>query len=139
MQHILSLPRLASWCPLCCAHSLHQDWSSKHNAAFSYYAYYIYANLYILNKLRESRGLNTFTFRCGTDVRHTTATLCNHPSHTITTAAVGLSCCQGQQYVACYSCKFHKSDQLVKLHVNAARQAPFAQSNAPVETFIPPA
>jgi hypothetical protein len=41
-----------------------QDWSSKHNAAFSYYAYYIYANLYVLNKLRESRGLNTFTFRC---------------------------------------------------------------------------
>jgi AMP deaminase len=40
-----------------------QDWNSKHNAAYSYYAYYIYANLYTLNKLRESRGLNTFTFR----------------------------------------------------------------------------
>jgi AMP deaminase len=40
-----------------------QDWSSKHNAAFSYYAYHIYANLYTLNKLRESRGLNTFSFR----------------------------------------------------------------------------
>jgi hypothetical protein len=44
-------------------HTHPQDWSSKHNAAFSYYAYYIYANLYMLNKLRESRGLNTFTFR----------------------------------------------------------------------------
>eukprot|EP00878_Enallax_costatus_P016118 GHUV01016904.1.p1 GENE.GHUV01016904.1~~GHUV01016904.1.p1 ORF type:complete len:746 (+),score=242.14 GHUV01016904.1:255-2492(+) len=42
---------------------LPQDWSSKHNGAFSYYAYHIYANLYTLNKLRESRGLNTFTFR----------------------------------------------------------------------------
>lgn len=48
--------------PCLCKH--HQDWSSKHNAAFSYYAYHIYANLFTLNKLRESRGLNTFTFRC---------------------------------------------------------------------------
>lgn len=39
------------------------EWTSKHNAAYSYYAYYIYGNLYILNKLRESRGLNTFSFR----------------------------------------------------------------------------
>lgn len=38
-------------------------WNSKHNAAYAYYAYYTYANLYALNKLRESRGLNTFTFR----------------------------------------------------------------------------
>ncbi|MEW5317860.1 MAG: hypothetical protein WDW38_009124 [Sanguina aurantia] len=40
-----------------------KEWDSKHNCAYSYYAYYIYANLYALNKLRESRGLNTFTFR----------------------------------------------------------------------------
>eukprot|EP00197_Chlamydomonas_leiostraca_P011982 CAMPEP_0202859138 /NCGR_PEP_ID=MMETSP1391-20130828/1384_1 /ASSEMBLY_ACC=CAM_ASM_000867 /TAXON_ID=1034604 /ORGANISM="Chlamydomonas leiostraca, Strain SAG 11-49" /LENGTH=996 /DNA_ID=CAMNT_0049538147 /DNA_START=131 /DNA_END=3121 /DNA_ORIENTATION=+ len=39
------------------------DWNSKHNCAYSYYAYYIYANLYTLNKFRESRGLNTFSFR----------------------------------------------------------------------------
>ncbi|KAI8477343.1 MAG: hypothetical protein J3K34DRAFT_397944 [Monoraphidium minutum] len=39
------------------------EWTSKHNAAYSYYAYFIYANLFMLNKLRESRGLNTFTFR----------------------------------------------------------------------------
>jgi len=39
------------------------DWNSKHNCAYSYYAYYIYANLFSLNKFRESRGLNTFTFR----------------------------------------------------------------------------
>eukprot|EP00798_Chlamydomonas_sp_ICE-L_P025331 gene25331-10987_t len=39
------------------------EWDSKHNCAYSYYAFYIYANLYTLNKFRESRGLNTFTFR----------------------------------------------------------------------------
>lgn len=40
-----------------------QFWNSKHNAAYAYYAYYMYANLYILNKFREARGMNTFTFR----------------------------------------------------------------------------
>ena len=39
------------------------DWTSKHNPAFAYYAYYMYANLYVLNKLREARGLNTFSLR----------------------------------------------------------------------------
>ncbi|KAL4859603.1 AMP deaminase [Chlorella vulgaris] len=39
------------------------EWSSKHNPAYAYYAYYMYANLYTLNKMREARGLNTFTFR----------------------------------------------------------------------------
>jgi len=39
------------------------EWNSKHNCAYSYYAYYVYANLYVLNKFRESRGLNTFSFR----------------------------------------------------------------------------
>ncbi|MEW5306281.1 MAG: hypothetical protein WDW36_008755 [Sanguina aurantia] len=28
-----------------------KEWDSKHNCAYSYYAYYIYANLYALNKL----------------------------------------------------------------------------------------
>ena len=40
-----------------------RDWELKHNPAYSYYAYYIYANLYTLNKLREDRGLNTFAMR----------------------------------------------------------------------------
>ena len=40
------------------------EWSSKHNAAYSYYAYYLAANLRALNELREARGLNTFAFRC---------------------------------------------------------------------------
>ena len=40
-----------------------KDWELKHNPAYSYYCYYIYANLYTLNKLREDRGLNTFAMR----------------------------------------------------------------------------
>ncbi|PSC67241.1 AMP deaminase isoform A [Micractinium conductrix] len=40
-----------------------RDWTSKHNPAYAYYAYYIYANLHVLNKMREARGLNTFSFR----------------------------------------------------------------------------
>jgi len=44
-----------------------EEWDLKHNPAFSYYMYYIYANLYTLNKFREARGFNTFKFRphCG--------------------------------------------------------------------------
>jgi len=38
-------------------------WNLKHNPAYSYYAFYTYANLYTLNKFREARGLNTFAFR----------------------------------------------------------------------------
>ena len=40
-----------------------REWNLKHNPAYSYYAYYVYANLYTLNKLREARGLNTIAFR----------------------------------------------------------------------------
>ncbi|GAB4817976.1 hypothetical protein N2152v2_005022 [Parachlorella kessleri] len=40
-----------------------RDWSSKHNPAYAYYAYYMYANLYVLNKMREARGFSTFTLR----------------------------------------------------------------------------
>lgn len=39
------------------------QWDLKHNPAYNYYCFYIYANLYILNKLREARGLNTFELR----------------------------------------------------------------------------
>ncbi len=28
------------------------EWNSKHNCAYSYYAYYVYANLFVLNKFR---------------------------------------------------------------------------------------
>lgn len=39
------------------------EWNLKHNPAYSYYAYYVYANLFTLNKLREAQGLNTIAFR----------------------------------------------------------------------------
>ena len=40
-----------------------EEWDVSHNPAFAYYAYYVYANLYTLNKLREAKGLNVITFR----------------------------------------------------------------------------
>ncbi|KAK8709155.1 hypothetical protein V6N13_060184 [Hibiscus sabdariffa] len=40
-----------------------EQWTNVFNPAFSYYAYYCYANLYTLNKLRESKGMSTIKFR----------------------------------------------------------------------------
>mmetsp|Transcript_13184 Transcript_13184/g.48068 ORF Transcript_13184/g.48068 Transcript_13184/m.48068 type:complete len:866 (-) Transcript_13184:123-2720(-) len=40
-----------------------KDWDIIHNPPYAYYAYYIYANLYTLNKFRESKGMHTFSFR----------------------------------------------------------------------------
>ncbi|KAL8035646.1 hypothetical protein ABFX02_12G111100 [Erythranthe guttata] len=65
------------------------EWTNAFNPAFSYYAYYCYANLYTLNKLRESKGLPTIRFRphCGEagDVDHLAAgfLLCHNISHGI--------------------------------------------------------
>lgn len=39
------------------------EWNTKHNPAYSYYTYYMYANLYVLNRLREERGYTTFSLR----------------------------------------------------------------------------
>ncbi|XP_022743410.1 AMP deaminase-like isoform X2 [Durio zibethinus] len=39
------------------------QWTNVFNPAFSYYVYYCYANLYNLNKLRESKGMTTIKFR----------------------------------------------------------------------------
>ncbi|ONK62474.1 uncharacterized protein A4U43_C07F4260 [Asparagus officinalis] len=39
------------------------QWTNMFNPAFSYYSYYCYANLYTLNKLRESKGMTTIKFR----------------------------------------------------------------------------
>lgn len=39
------------------------QWTNIFNPAFSYYAYYCYANLHTLNKLRESKGMTTIKFR----------------------------------------------------------------------------
>lgn len=44
-----------------------QDWRVTDNPPYSYWSYYIYANLYVINQLRSAKGLNTFAFRphCG--------------------------------------------------------------------------
>ncbi|XP_022745837.1 AMP deaminase-like isoform X2 [Durio zibethinus] len=39
------------------------QWTNVYNPAYSYYVYYCYANLYTLNKLRESKGMTTIKFR----------------------------------------------------------------------------
>lgn len=60
-----------------------EDWDEEINPPYSYYAYYVYANLMVLNRLRESKGLSTFDFRPHAgeagDVDHLAATfLCAH-------------------------------------------------------------
>jgi len=40
-----------------------KEWDNAHNPAYGYYAYYIWANLFVLNKFRESKGYSTFYFR----------------------------------------------------------------------------
>ena len=53
------------------------QWNGPTNPPYSYWMYYLYANLAALNKLRAERGLNTFEFRphCGEagDVDHLSA------------------------------------------------------------------
>ncbi|XP_075423204.1 AMP deaminase 3 isoform X1 [Ascaphus truei] len=43
------------------------DWIHEQNPPYSYYLYYMYANIMILNNLRKERGMSTFQFRphCG--------------------------------------------------------------------------
>lgn len=43
------------------------EWSWHENPPYSYYLYYTYVNITVLNQLRAERGLNTFNFRphCG--------------------------------------------------------------------------
>jgi len=38
-------------------------WTTEDNPPFILYTYYLYGNLYVLNKLREERGMNTFMWR----------------------------------------------------------------------------
>ncbi|KAM3853421.1 AMP deaminase 3 isoform 1-T1 [Vipera latastei] len=42
-------------------------WISEKNPPYSYYLYYMYANIMVLNNLRKERGMSTFLFRphCG--------------------------------------------------------------------------
>uniref|UniRef100_A0A8C8ZT46 AMP deaminase n=1 Tax=Prolemur simus TaxID=1328070 RepID=A0A8C8ZT46_PROSS len=44
-----------------------QEWTMEKNPSYTYYAYYMYANIMVLNSLRKERGMNTFLFRphCG--------------------------------------------------------------------------
>ncbi|KAG8067809.1 hypothetical protein GUJ93_ZPchr0005g14423 [Zizania palustris] len=66
-----------------------EQWTNVFNPAFSYYAYYCYANLYTLNKLRESKGMTTIKFRPHAgeagDIDHLAATFlfCHNISHGI--------------------------------------------------------
>jgi len=43
------------------------EWVDSENPPYSYYLYYMFANMTVLNHFREERGLNTFVFRphCG--------------------------------------------------------------------------
>lgn len=38
-------------------------WDCGDNPPYSYYAFYIYSNIAVLNQLRESKGMNTFSYR----------------------------------------------------------------------------
>lgn len=66
-----------------------KEWKTTYNPAYVYYAYYVYANLYTLNKFREQRGLNTFDYRPHAgeagDIDHLIATfmLCDNIAHGI--------------------------------------------------------
>ncbi|XDA70334.1 hypothetical protein R6Z07F_000709 [Ovis aries] len=44
-----------------------QEWTMEKNPSYTYYTYYMYANIMVLNSLRKERGMNTFLFRphCG--------------------------------------------------------------------------
>ncbi|CAN6469809.1 unnamed protein product [Victoria cruziana] len=65
------------------------QWTNIFNPAFSYYTYYCYANLYTLNKLRESKGMTTIKLRPHAgeagDIDHLAATflLANNIAHGI--------------------------------------------------------
>ncbi|KAG8517632.1 AMP deaminase 1, partial [Galemys pyrenaicus] len=44
-----------------------EEWTMEKNPSYTYYAYYMYSNITVLNSLRKERGMNTFLFRphCG--------------------------------------------------------------------------
>uniref|UniRef100_A0A3B4G9V5 AMP deaminase n=1 Tax=Pundamilia nyererei TaxID=303518 RepID=A0A3B4G9V5_9CICH len=44
-----------------------EEWDIDKNPSYTYYIYYMYANIAALNQLRKQRGMNTFMFRphCG--------------------------------------------------------------------------
>ncbi|XP_026838295.1 AMP deaminase 2 isoform X2 [Drosophila erecta] len=44
-----------------------EEWTYEENPPYAYYIYYMYANMTVLNKFRQSRNMNTFVLRphCG--------------------------------------------------------------------------
>ncbi|KPU74815.1 uncharacterized protein Dana_GF19072, isoform B [Drosophila ananassae] len=44
-----------------------EEWNYEENPPYAYYIYYMYANMTVLNKFRQKRGMNTFVLRphCG--------------------------------------------------------------------------
>ena len=42
---------------------LPEQWTVAADPPYVMYSYYLYANLYALNKLREAKGFSTFAFR----------------------------------------------------------------------------
>lgn len=40
-----------------------ESWVGPENPPYSYYSFFIYSNLAVLNQLRESKGMNTFSYR----------------------------------------------------------------------------
>ena len=58
-----SLTPFTKICPL----QTPDEWTDNENPPYSYYIYYMYANITMLNHLRRERGMNTFVFRphCG--------------------------------------------------------------------------
>lgn len=46
-----------------CGYERPQEWSHPGNPAYWWQLYFLWANLEVLNSLREARGLNTFAFR----------------------------------------------------------------------------
>jgi len=47
--------------PCSCTHP--SLWTSEKNPNYSWQLYYLWANIYVLNMIRKSKGLNTFSFR----------------------------------------------------------------------------
>lgn len=47
--------------PTCCTRPA--DWTKQQNPAYNWQLYFLWANIEVLNRLRHSKGLNTFSFR----------------------------------------------------------------------------
>ena len=73
--------------PCCCTRP--SLWKSDKNPTYCWQLYYLWSNINVLNSIRESKGLNTFSFRPHAgetgDVMHLAATymLCQSINHGI--------------------------------------------------------